>query len=658
MGYTAAQQEHEIKVEFRYALSESTLDWMESRLINYKDVDAAIQALEEFVLETTNPYQIYLECAKHNQGEHDTIDDLNMFVRERVKNMTTQFKSVADAIEWQHKVFFLTALKSDKTRKKLIEEGKNKDYAAWVEVAKTDELVEEKNVQLLSTKSSTQIHHVSAYQASRGCGSGRGGRGRHGIGEVKQQQCGWSHAREHNQHDRLTSRSRSNACGYCGREKHDLEKCPARDKECFQCQRRGHFAQVCRNTVFHAKDKPTWQQKSGMDTRVSSITATAEVPLMAETGNVEHQNLLSTGRWPLEALDCIRVTLSTKEGKSRTIDMLPDTGANINLIRLDDARKIWPDNMVNQMLPSLPRQVSGQPLDIHGYIDADLYAEDVDGQLRHLKDVRFIVSKDTTRALLSRSICKALGLISNNFPQKFEANSIKEVSNIAVPAQAKVGHREMLDNIVTRHPEVSGGKIKGMAGGPCRIKHASDGVPTHHQYLPQYKTADEKKFQEMKLTPATNHGRGTPHPLLPPGTKVFIQDRKTKRWTMVGEIISKGKNEREYMVRDHNGRTLHTNSRFVKQRHDSAQIALPTGNVKAQMPTPRTTRSAQMMPTGMPEPRPIHERKLRVRFTVEDENDRQRAMRRPMSKYRQPKQSLPRQFLTRKRKKEKGDDNT
>jgi len=76
------------------------------------------------------------------------------------------------------------------------------------------------------------------------------------------------------------------------------------------------------------------------------------------------------------------------------------------------------------------------------------------------------------------------------------------------------------------------------------------------------------------------------------------------------------------------------------------------------MPKPRTTRSAQMMPTGMPEPRPVGERKPRVRFTVKDENDRQRAMRRPMSKYRQPKKSLPWQFLTRKRKKEKGDDNT
>jgi hypothetical protein len=68
MGYTAAQQEHEIKVEFCFVLSESTLDWMGSRLINYKDVDAAIQALEEFVLETTNPYQNYLEFESTTKG--------------------------------------------------------------------------------------------------------------------------------------------------------------------------------------------------------------------------------------------------------------------------------------------------------------------------------------------------------------------------------------------------------------------------------------------------------------------------------------------------------------------------------------------------------------------------------------------------------------
>jgi hypothetical protein len=161
-------------------------------------------------------------------------------------------------------------------------------------------------------------------------------------------------------------------------------------------------------------------------------------------------------------------------------------------------------------------------------------------------------------------------------------------------------------------------------------RQSRDRIPTpRHLYLPQYKTAIEKKLQEAKLALAKNQGRGTPLPLLPPGTKVFIQDRRTKRLTMDGEVISKGQNEREYMVRDQNSRTFQMNRRFVKQRPDPMQIALPTSNAKAQLPTTRTTTSSQAMPTGVPEPRPIRERKQRVRFTVEDENDRQRAMRRP-----------------------------
>jgi hypothetical protein len=134
-------------------------------------------------------------------------------------------------------------------------------------------------------------------------------------------------------------------------------------------------------------------------------------------------------------------------------------------------------HMMELTLPSPHRQVSGQPLNIHSYIDADLYAEDEDGQLRHLKDVRFIVSRDITRALLSRSVCKALGLISKNFPRKFEANMTEAVSNIAVQAQVKLGHGEMLDNIATRYPKVFSGKIKGMTGRPCTIKLTSNAVP-------------------------------------------------------------------------------------------------------------------------------------------------------------------------------------
>ena len=36
-------------------------------------------------------------------------------------------------------------------------------------------------------------------------------------------------------------------CGYCGREAHSREQCPARDKECRKCKGKGHFGNVCKS---------------------------------------------------------------------------------------------------------------------------------------------------------------------------------------------------------------------------------------------------------------------------------------------------------------------------------------------------------------------------------------------------------------------------
>lgn len=36
-------------------------------------------------------------------------------------------------------------------------------------------------------------------------------------------------------------------CGWCGRKKHSWKDCPARDVECRKCQKKGHFAIVCRS---------------------------------------------------------------------------------------------------------------------------------------------------------------------------------------------------------------------------------------------------------------------------------------------------------------------------------------------------------------------------------------------------------------------------
>ena len=36
-----------------------------------------------------------------------------------------------------------------------------------------------------------------------------------------------------------------NKCGRCNREKHPRDKCPAREAQCHNCQRKGHYSAMC-----------------------------------------------------------------------------------------------------------------------------------------------------------------------------------------------------------------------------------------------------------------------------------------------------------------------------------------------------------------------------------------------------------------------------
>ena len=37
-------------------------------------------------------------------------------------------------------------------------------------------------------------------------------------------------------------------CGWCGKKSHPRDQCPARDKDCTKCGRKGHFQAVCRSS--------------------------------------------------------------------------------------------------------------------------------------------------------------------------------------------------------------------------------------------------------------------------------------------------------------------------------------------------------------------------------------------------------------------------
>ncbi|CAN7980934.1 unnamed protein product, partial [Ixodes pacificus] len=42
-------------------------------------------------------------------------------------------------------------------------------------------------------------------------------------------------------------KNQTSSCGWCGRERHSKNACPAKDATCRQCSKKGHFATVCRS---------------------------------------------------------------------------------------------------------------------------------------------------------------------------------------------------------------------------------------------------------------------------------------------------------------------------------------------------------------------------------------------------------------------------
>ena len=59
------------------------------------------------------------------------------------------------------------------------------------------------------------------------------------------------------------SQPQEKAFGWCGGARHQREKCPAKDKLCNRCQKKGHFAVVCRGSkTKRVQEIKTWKSHS------------------------------------------------------------------------------------------------------------------------------------------------------------------------------------------------------------------------------------------------------------------------------------------------------------------------------------------------------------------------------------------------------------
>ena len=67
-------------------------------------------------------------------------------------------------------------------------------------------------------------------------------------------------------------------CFFCGGPYHSRERCPAKEAECFNCQKKGHFSRVCRSR------KTKRSSASTNDPVLSAVTA--NIPTCLQTSTV------------------------------------------------------------------------------------------------------------------------------------------------------------------------------------------------------------------------------------------------------------------------------------------------------------------------------------------------------------------------------------
>ena len=81
--------------------------------------------------------------------------------------------------------------------------------------------------------------------------------------------------------------SNATSCFFCGNSNHPRSKCPARDAICSNCQKRGHFAKVCR----------------GRKISKNKVSAAAWSPILATVGATLESLLKSSGTTNIEGLE-------------------------------------------------------------------------------------------------------------------------------------------------------------------------------------------------------------------------------------------------------------------------------------------------------------------------------------------------------------------
>jgi len=217
-------------------------------------------------------------------------------------------------------------------------------------------------------------------------------------------------------------------CGKCGFQ-HPRNNCPAYDKECHKCYKKGHFISKCRTMV---------------DSVIPRFVGTIDA---------------------FCSLDTISLEFNTKDGKywKKIKGVLPDTGSGANLMNTNVYHKLGRDPQKLKRMGDVLEAANNLSINTMGRASFKIRY----GKVQVM--TQFIITDQCKRGvLLNQKICKQLGIVHKQFP----------IQVLPVDVLKKTSKNFNIDVLKEYQDVFDGDKpLKPMDGPPMVIKLKQNAEP-------------------------------------------------------------------------------------------------------------------------------------------------------------------------------------
>ena len=204
---------------------------------NSEDYESAITSLKTAYQKVNTIYAQHI-LSTRKQAADESVDDFIRNLRLLAKNCSFKAVTAAENQDLHVRNAFISGLRTPYIRQRLLE-NKNLTLETAVSTARSLE-----DAQKNSDTYGSHPQTCSAVEPAPFSNRSKPSEGPENLVAASRPY----YRQQSSSNNRTSNPMHSNAlkCYFCGYDMHPRKRCPARDSTCDKCQRRGHFAKVCR----------------------------------------------------------------------------------------------------------------------------------------------------------------------------------------------------------------------------------------------------------------------------------------------------------------------------------------------------------------------------------------------------------------------------